>query len=611
MQEIPDCSLARQADTSSGAAAGFRVVLFTSMEPQAVVGLLSQMEAELSDVRLVGVVYEPSRSKTFQERCHDVLRGMRTFAYLKFFVGRVLRIIRTMAARAAENLLQFVHADLRWRGDRRCPGLADLSRWCADHDVVLHVTADFHDPASLKTVESLLPDLGVVFGTRILRHSLFSIPAQGSINIHKRKVPDYRGGGPIGLWELLDGQKEIGITVHRVTDQLDGGAILREAVIPIEPFDTLTSLSLKADVIGNDLLIETIAAQANGTFTERAQNGPGRMFRKPSPSDLAAYELRLELTRPRYRPKRGRATWKLLLRILALGPFVVVRNWYRRLRGSFPVVILCHHVVTDRPHPLGIPTALYLEHVRFLQRHYQVLSLPEAVRLLERGPITRPTVVLTLDDGYADNYLNLRAIVQATAVPITVFVCTENMTQQKAFDHDLQNGVSGFLPLTWSQAEILKRHGVHVASHTRSHYDCGSNDLARLRNEIAGSQADLEEHLGDDGNCFAFPWGKPENMSHPALEFARNAYRHVFSAFGGGNFAAASPNRWHFHRELHPNDLWELELTIQSILDFDRPSLEVADFPAPGESPSAEFGASEPHPARAVEAQSVLSVTNI
>ena len=57
------------------------------------------------------------------------------------------------------------------------------------------------------------------------------------------------------LWEMLDGQREIGVTVHEVEEKLDAGAVINAQTIPIEPFDNLTSLALKAHVVANDLLV--------------------------------------------------------------------------------------------------------------------------------------------------------------------------------------------------------------------------------------------------------------------------------------------------------------------------------------------------------------------
>src|SRR5207247_10668136 len=120
--------------------------------------------------------------------------------------------------------------------------------------------------------------------------ALFSIPRLGSINIHKRKVPDYKGGGPVGLWELLDGQNEIGVTVHDVTEKLDAGAVVNFATIPIEPFDNLTSLALKAHVVGNDLIVRSVADFARGTLNLTTQQGVGRMLKSPNPERRPDYQ---------------------------------------------------------------------------------------------------------------------------------------------------------------------------------------------------------------------------------------------------------------------------------------------------------------------------------
>src|SRR5438105_11024976 len=43
--------------------------------------------------------------------------------------------------------------------------------------------------------------------------------------------------------------------------------------------------------------------------------------------------------------------------------------------------------------------------VLFLRKHYRIVGLSEGVGLLRSGQISAPTVVLTFDDGYADNFL--------------------------------------------------------------------------------------------------------------------------------------------------------------------------------------------------------------
>jgi len=603
LQALP-VSISNRLDFDPAMIKPLGLVIFSSMSPRAVMGLISRLCRDVPGAKILGVVYELPRHKPFGLRCRDFVRNLKSISFVNHVANRLAGLAIETLASLGDNVLRFIHGTTGSPGGASAPDIGQLDAYCAAQNILLHVTADLHARASLTFTRALRPDLGVVFGTRILKPALFEIPTRGSINIHKRKVPEYRGGGPIGLWELLDQQTELGITVHRVTKDVDAGAVVGQTTIPIEPFDTLTSLALKADVVGNDLLVETISAFARGHVVDAQQMGQGRTFRKPSSQDLIALERRIAAERPPYRPLRGRPAWKLLARSAALAPWLVVRNWYRRLHGSFPVVILCHHIVTDQPHKMGISTHWYLKHVEFLQKHYDVISLPEAVDLLRTGRrLIRPAVVLTLDDGYAANYLNLRAISQATGAPMTLFVCSEKMTQQAEFDHDIKWGLSGFRPLTWEQAVALDQEGLQIASHTRTHFDCGSTQPEQLQAEIEGSQEDLEQRLGHNVDFFAFPWGKPENMSQPALALARATYSYVFSAFGGANFTTESGPRWHFKRTLHPSDLCELELALQSILDFEvSPFMEglgpaqsvsplTGEFPLPqGNAPAAGIG---------------------
>jgi peptidoglycan/xylan/chitin deacetylase (PgdA/CDA1 family) len=412
----------------------------------------------------------------------------------------------------------------------------------------------------------LNPDLGVVYGTRILKPALFSIPRLGSINIHKRKVPDYRGGGPVGLWELLDGQNEIGVTVHQVTEKLDAGAVVNSATIPIDPFDNLTSLALKAHVVGNDLIIRSVADFARGTLKLTTQQGVGRMFKSPTPEQLRKYQKELANRRAAYRPAGSRPLAKMLLKTAVAVPRVTVKNWKRRFRDSFPITILFHHLVSDRPHRMGISTEHFLRHVRFLQEHYQIVSLRQAIEMLRANRVTQPTLVLTFDDGYRENFINLRAVIEETGVPVTMFISSDYVTRQIEFEHDVEAGQHGFYPLTWPQLLELHAFGVEIGSHTRTHFNCGSGDITRLQDEIAGSKTELENHLGRPIDFFSFPFGLPENISPEAAGVAMRTYPYIFSAFGGDNTSTAN-SRIHFRRWCHPNRLWDLELQLQGALE--------------------------------------------
>ena len=90
-----------------------------------------------------------------------------------------------------------------------------------------------------------------------------------------------------------------------------------------------------------------------------------------------------------------------------------------------------------------------------------------------------------------------------------------------------------------------------------------------LRDEIVGSQEDLQNHLGCRAPYFSFPWGYPKNMSHAALTIASETYPYVFAAYGGVNDSRARPLPV-FKRAFLSRNVLELELSLQGLLDFGR-----------------------------------------
>lgn len=216
---------------------------------------------------------------------------------------------------------------------------------------------------------------------------------------------------------------------------------------------------------------------------------------------------------------------------------------------------------------MSISTRAFWRQVRFLQRHYRIVSLGQAVELLRTGKVDAPTVVLTFDDGYADNFLALRAVAEETGIPITMFISTQPVTHQQEFQHDIDNGSRGALPLTWEQLRYWSSERVEFGAHTRTHFDCGSKDRSRLDFEIAGSKLDLQQRLKATVNFFAFPFGQPENMSTEALQIARAHYPFFVSGFGGENHCERTGDQHLLRKNLYANS-WELELELQGIFEI-------------------------------------------
>jgi len=108
-----------------------------------------------------------------------------------------------------------------------------LQKMAEAQRVPIHFIPDFHADEAAELMRAACADLGVIYGTNIIKESVFKIPRLGSINLHQGLAPIYRGGPPV-FWELFNGESEVGITVHFVEAKVDTGRIVLQETIPLD-----------------------------------------------------------------------------------------------------------------------------------------------------------------------------------------------------------------------------------------------------------------------------------------------------------------------------------------------------------------------------------------
>jgi len=123
-----------------------------------------------------------------------------------------------------------------------------------------------------KLLEDVSPDLIVVVAYgKILPSWLLNLPRYGCINLHASLLPEYRGASPIQS-VLLDGKEKTGVTVMKISEELDAGDILSQKVVPIEKNDNAETLHDKLAEVGAELLVETIPLYVKGEIKPIPQN---------------------------------------------------------------------------------------------------------------------------------------------------------------------------------------------------------------------------------------------------------------------------------------------------------------------------------------------------
>jgi peptidoglycan/xylan/chitin deacetylase (PgdA/CDA1 family) len=80
-----------------------------------------------------------------------------------------------------------------------------------------------------------------------------------------------------------------------------------------------------------------------------------------------------------------------------------------------------------------VSPAHFAEHLEVLRRRYHPMSLADLDSALDKKSVPHRGVVVTFDDGYADNLWNARPLLERVGVPATVFVTTGYVGQKREF----------------------------------------------------------------------------------------------------------------------------------------------------------------------------------
>ncbi len=235
--------------------------------------------------------------------------------------------------------------------------------------------------------------------------------------------------------------------------------------------------------------------------------------------------------------------------------------------------ILIYHRVFDQPDPFhaDVPdTKMFSWQMELLHRYYNVVSLAEAIELLQSGQLPAQTACVTFDDGYADNFLHALPVLKQWNIPAAFFVASGflnggmmwndivlesirslkddqldlqtvglqrytlgNLQQRQQIANDLLQTIKYMPPNQRSEvtnylAELAKHHlpdnlmmttdqlkqlhaaGMEIGGHTVSHPILSSLTTDQAEQEISNGREQLSAMLdGANIRYFAYPNGKP------------------------------------------------------------------------------------------------------
>lgn len=159
-------------------------------------------------------------------------------------------------------------------------------------------------------------------------------------------------------------------------------------------------------------------------------------------------------------------------------------------------IVMYHHI-----DPLGkydvmtIPPERFEKHLQYLTKHrFEVLTLDDLVEARQTHKrLSRKTVCLTFDDGFADNYTQAFPLLKKYGFKATMFVSSDLI------------GQPGYM--NWEELKTMQDYGIVIGSHTRRHKYLPELNAQELNDEIVNSRMILQEHLNGPIKHFSYPVG--------------------------------------------------------------------------------------------------------
>lgn len=222
-------------------------------------------------------------------------------------------------------------------------------------------------------------------------------------------------------------------------------------------------------------------------------------------------------------PGRVRGTWLDFVSRYAFWSGVrsgMSRARWRQFATGVPVLMYHAFTASGERDRFVLPASSFRTQLRLLKAlRYRAITLEElAAALRSGGPLPRRAVVLTIDDGYRDNFEIAQPILERHGYPANLYLVSGRLGGSN--DWGDPGALAGRPMLDREQIEAMRAGGTRFGGHTRNHPRLTELEDAAVTDEIAGCREDLEQSLGEAVETLAYPYGLYDERAVKAAEAA-------------------------------------------------------------------------------------------
>ena len=157
----------------------------------------------------------------------------------------------------------------RGRGQKVLPSA--VKKKAKELEIPLLQPQNLSDKNFIEDLTQIKANLFVIVAFRILPEEVFTIPEEGSINLHASLLPAYRGAAPINR-VIMNGETKSGVTTFFLKKKVDTGNLILQKKVPISENMTAGELHDNLMTTGAELLLDTVNLIESGNFSVSEQD---------------------------------------------------------------------------------------------------------------------------------------------------------------------------------------------------------------------------------------------------------------------------------------------------------------------------------------------------
>ncbi len=235
--------------------------------------------------------------------------------------------------------------------------------------------------------------------------------------------------------------------------------------------------------------------------------------------------------------------------------------YYIKFKNYVP--ILMYHRIADIPGDRNsLPKEKFEQQLLYLSSHNYTAITPDMLyeHYKNNAPLPPKPVLLTFDDGYADNYSEALPLLKKYHMTAVVFPIANWIGKPNHWEHF---GKKETMTMTLPQLQDWLKQGMDIQPHTHNHPFLANCDDNKLHDELAISKQQLTKLLDKPMNYICYPYG---NFNQKVMRSAKDVgYKMAFAIF-------ESVPLWHINLFALPRipipshqKMWEFKLKVSSI----------------------------------------------